>query len=279
MESKRIKLYALAAMISFTLLLGQVNASEYINYYNISMTSQQYNNLLNLGFSEDEIYYMDQNTFESNKDLSGELVSKNNKYYKTIYTGLDGNSYSTEISEDEYENQSSMNTRGTVSTEYKNMVTTITRLTNTFRYKVTLAWKQMPSFRGYDIIGIGFNDDVYISSSLYFSYYYCLASGDCTTSTLYNYRQTTTTGGSVVYKLPGSEAKSLTAVLYYDVSKDTSSTITRLDMYGDYAHATNNVSYSQYSNHGINVNGIILGTNIGYYDAIPCAQSTWGGSW
>ena len=172
METKRSKLYVLVAVFTFIVLLGNVNASEYINYYDISMTSQQYNNLLNLGFSENEIYYMNQETFDINKDIEGQLVAKNNKYYKTIYTDLAGNSYSTEISENEYNNQSSIDTRGTVSTEYKNMVTTITKLTSTFRYKVTLNWRQMPSVRSYDIIGIGFGDNVYISSPLYFSYNY-----------------------------------------------------------------------------------------------------------
>lgn len=281
MENKRSKLYVLVTIFAFVLFLGQASASEYINYYEISMTSQQYNNLLNLGFSEDEIYYMNQETFDINKDLSGELVAQNNKYYKTIYTDLNGNSYSTEITENEYNNQGSMDPRGTVTTEYKSMVTTITQLTSTFRYKVTLNWRQIPAVHSYDIIGIGFGDNVYISSPVYFSYNYCVSSGDCTTSTQYYDRKKLSTGGSVVYKLPGSQAISLAAVLYYDVSKNTTDTITRLDMYGDYAHATtNSVTSTQYTNYTINRYGIVLYDDVpNYYDAIPTAQSTWGGSW
>lgn len=280
MEVKKNKLYVLVTIFAFILFIGQTSASEYVNYYEISMTTEQYNNLLNLGFSEDEIYYMDENTFEQNKDLSAELVSKNQKYYKTIYTDLNGNVQTTEITKDEYENQSEMNTRGTVNTEYKTMISTISKLTNTFRYKVNLGWKQMPSVRSYDILGIGFEDDIYISSTLYHGYTYCISTGDCTTSTLYYYRQSTSTGATVVYKLPGSEAKSLSAYLYFDVSKDTSGTITRLDMCGDYSHATtSSVGYSNYSTHGISIMGIELGSNIGYYDAIPCANSSWSGSW
>lgn len=279
METKRSKLYLLVAVCTFIILLGNVSAAEYINYYNISMTSQQYNNLLNLGFSENEIYYMSQETFDINKDIEGQLVAENNKYYKTIYTDLAGNPYTTEISEEEYNNQSSMDQRGTVTTEYKNMVTTISKLTNTFRYKVTLAWRRMPAVRSYDIIGIGFDDDVYISSPVYFSYTYCISDGSCTNSAQYYDRKKLSTGGSAVYKLPGSEAISLTSVLYYDVSKDTSSTITRLDMYGDYAHATSNVNSSQYLDYTINRYGISLGASVSYYDTIQTAQSTWGGSW
>lgn len=279
METKRSKLYLLVAVCTFIILLGNVSAAEYINYYNISMTSQQYNNLLNLGFSENEIYYMNQETFDINKDIEGQLVAENNKYYKTIYTDLAGNPYTTEISEDEYNNQSSMDPRGTVTTEYKHMVTTITQLTNTFRYKVTMNWRKMPAVHSYDIIGIGFTDDVYISSPVYFTYNYCVSSGDCTTSNQYYDRKKLSTGGSAVYKLPGNHVVSLTSVLYYDVSKDTSSTITRLDMYGDYAHATRNVTSTQYLDYTINYGGISLGASVSYYDAIQTAQSTWGGSW
>lgn len=281
MEIKKNKLYSYLVISLFVLMqcIGQANASEYINYYEISMTSQQYNNLLNLGFSEDEIYYMDEETFEINKDLPATLLAKNSKYYKTVYTGLDGQSYSTEITKDEYNNQGSMDPRGTVTTEYKEMVTVISQNGNYYRYKVTVGWKQLPATRSYDIIGIGFDDDVYIASSVYFNYSYCVSSGDCTTSTIYHDKKKISTGGSAVYKLPGNEARSLTAVLYYDVAKNTTDTITGLHMYGDYSHATETVGYSQYTDYTITHNGIVLGDSIVYYDAIPCAVASWGGTW
>ena len=272
-------MYLIISIFAFALYLGKVNASEYINYYDITMTSQEYNNLLNLGFSEQEIYYMNEDTYLSNKDLSGTVVARNEKYYKTIYTDLNGNNQSIEITKDEYNNQGGMNSRGTVTTEYKNMVTVMTALTNTYRYKVSVGWKNFPSTRSYDIIGIGFDDDVYISSPLYFQYmYYLYGTGDLA-STQYYYRQTTSTGGSVVYKLPTGSITSLSAVLYYDVSKDTTNTITRLDMYGDYSHARENVNYAIYSDHIIDYGGIDLGVNNHYYDDIPCAQSTMGVNW
>ena len=278
-KKKNLYSYLFISLFIFVLSLGQVNASEYVNYYGISMTSQQYNNLLQLGFSENEIYYMLEETFESNKDLNATLISKNDKYYKTIYTGLDGESYSMEVTENEYNNQSHMDARGTVRTEYKNMVTVISKNGSYYRYKVTVSWNKLPSVRSYDIIGIGFNDDVYIASFVNFSYTYCISNGSCTTDTLFYDKKKLSTGGSAVYKLPGSEARSLSAVLYYDVAKDTTDTITRLDMYGDYSHATENVSSSIYSDYTINVNGIVLGAGLTSYDAIPTAQSTWGGTW
>lgn len=280
MENKKSKLsmYLIISLLIFTFCLNNVSASEYVNYYGITMTSQQYNNLLNLGFSENTIYYMDENTFEENKDIEATLVASNAKYYKSIYTDLNGEEYSVEVTKEEYDNQGTLNARGTVSTTYKEMVTTMSNNGDTFRYMVTVAWKQMPSVRSYDIIGIGFKDDVYISSSVYFNYSYCESSGDCITDTLYYNKKKLSTGGSAVYKFPSS-AKSMTAVLYYDVSKNTSDTITELTMYGDYAHAQSTVTSSIYTDYTITHNGIVLGSSISYYDAIPCAVTSWGGTW
>lgn len=277
-KSNQLYLYVLISLFVFSLCIGKTKAAEYENYFGIEMTNQQYNNLLELGFSESEIYYMDNQTFEDNKDVLATLVAENERYYKSVYTDLDGNSYSTEVSAAEYENQSPIQTRGYVETEYKKVVTTMSQLSNQFRYKVTTAWKNMPSVRSYDIIGIGHADPVYIPTAVNFSYTYCYSSGECITDTLYYFKQKLSTGGSAVYKFP-KDARSMTAVLYYDVSKNTTDTITSLEMCGDYSHATTNVSSSVYNSHGININGILLGTNGSYYDAIPCAITTWGGSW
>lgn len=278
MKRKKLYLYIIISLFSFTFIGEYVSAAEYENYFGITMTNIQYNNLLNLGFSENEIYYMDEETFNKNKDIEGTVVARNNKYYKTIYTNLNGDSYSMEITKDEYDNQSLMNPRGTVNTEYKNMVSIISKLTNSFRYKVSVNWNKLPSKRSYDIIGIGFSDYVKISGLVQFSYTYADSNGNYTTTSLNYGKKNTSTGGSAVYKIPDT-LYSLSAVLYYDVVKDTSSTITQLQMCGDYSHATSNVSSSTAANHGISIAGISLGTNISYYDAIPCAISSWIGTW
>lgn len=265
----------------FIFNIGKVNASEYINYYGISMNDEEYDNLLNLGFTSDEIYYMNEETFENNKNIESSLVVRNERYYKTIYTGLNGEGYSNEITKEEYDNQSGMNTRGTVNTTYKKMISTISENGSKFRYKVTVAWKQMPSTRSYDIIGIGHDNttNIYISSGVFFNYYYCYSDSSCTTSTMYFDKNNLSTGGSVVYKVPSDDIRELSSALYYDVAKSTSSTITELNMCGDYSHATTAYS-SGYTDHTVNINGISLGSTIaGYYDEIPCALSTWYGSW
>lgn len=279
-SKNKIRFGILLSILTFSLFIGHTSANEYENYYGISMTSAQYNNLINQGFSENEIYYMNEETFESNKDIEATLVAETEKYYKTLYTDLNGNSYTLEITQNEYENQGLMNQRGTVTTEYKRMVSTISRLTDTFRYKVTMGWLNFPSTRSYDIIGIGFEDDVYISSSLYFSYTYCIHTGDCSTSTLYYDRKSTPYGGTVVHKLPSQSIVSLTSVLYYDVAKNNpNGTINSLKMCGDYAHATSTVNSTQYTDHGISIIGIDLGVGVGRYDEIPCAITTWSGTW
>lgn len=281
MEVKKsnLFLYGLVSLFVFTLSIGQTKASNYENYYGIEMTNQEYNNLINLGFSSEEIYYMRQDTFLDNKDLNATLITKDDKYYKSIYTDLNGQSYSVEISKEEYDNQGTINPRGYVETEYKHMVTTLSQNGNRYRYKVSLTWNRMPSTRSYDIIGIGFDDPVYISSGVYFNYAYTNSNGVTITDSDYYDKKVTSTGGTTVYKVPSS-AISLGAALWYDVSKNTSATITRLDMYGDYAHATTAINGTGYTNHDIGTYGIGLYSNIaGYYDAIPTAQSTWTGSW
>lgn len=281
MKKNYLMIYTFITIFAYTLSISVAYASNYINYRGISMTNEEYNNLINLGFTEDEIYYMSEETFNQNKDIKSTLEVVNEKYYKSVYTDLNGDSYSTELTEDEYNNQSSNNMRGYVETTYKKLVTTMSKNSNnTFRYKTTLLWKQFPAVRSFDIIGAGFSDNVYISSGVIFSYYYCDASGNCPESTAYYNKKKLSTGGSVVYKLPSGDIRSLGAALYYDVSKNNSSqTISHLEMCGDYSHATANVNQSSISDYTVNENGIQLFSIIGHYDAIPCALVEWAGTW
>lgn len=278
-KNNRLLAYAVISILAFTLGIGHSDASEYENYYGITMTNQEYNTLINLGFNANEIYYMDLQTFEDNKDLNATLVAKTEKYYKTIYTTLDGRETNVEITKEEYDNQGTIVPRGTVSTPYKDVVTTMSQNGDKYRYKVSVMWKNMPSTKSYDIIGIGFDDPVYINSSVYFNYYWCNSAGDCTTASNYYDKKKLSTGGTAVYKFP-STANSLSAALWYDVSKNTSNTIPTLTMYGDYSHATTAVNASNTSDHNITYNGILLGNSIySYYDAIPCAITAWDVYW
>jgi hypothetical protein len=280
MKYKSIALYVFVTLLTFCLYTNSVNAADYTNYFGIEMTNTQYNNLYNQGFSEDEIYYMNEETFNENKDLTASLESVNSKYYKSIYTDLNGIPQTVEITESEYNNGSNNLIRGWVETEYKRMDAYITKRDNTyFRYKVTVNWKSMPSVRSYDIIGLAFTDDlVTIVGNVRFQFNYCVSNGTCyADGTFYN-KQKKYNGGSAVYKLP-TNAVSLSSTLYFDVAKNTTDTITMQLIHGDYAHATSNVSSSIYNNHNMTTGGLSLGTSAPYYDAIPCADTGWTGTW
>lgn len=277
---KRRELYLLLTLLMFGICINNVKALDYENYFGIAMTETQYNNLLNQGFNEEEIYYMDEDTFNENKNLNAELVSVNSKFYKSIYTDLNGNPQIVELTEAEYENESSNQMRGYVQTEYKRMDAYISQIDNTyFRHKVTLNWRRMPVVRSYDIIGLAFeNDDITIPGIINFTYYYCIDTGDCYTDGSYYYKSKNYNGGSVAFKFPNS-AISMSVKLFYDVIKDTNETITSQVIHGDYAHATENVDYAIFSNHTMTRGGLALGTSTPYYDSIPCVDTGWVGTW
>ena len=58
--------------------------------------------------------------------------------------------------------------RGTVETTYKKVVSTLSKNSNYFRYKISVTWKNIPSTRSYDIIGIGFLGSVKVRNDLNF---------------------------------------------------------------------------------------------------------------
>lgn len=274
MQLKNVRKYLLfiiIGIVSFSYNIENSSAQEYVNYNGIHMNIKEYNTLLNLGFTDNQIYYMDKETFLNNKELDAKLLSQTTRYYKTI-TSTYGKSHDVEVTKEEYDNSKNNNLRGIVNTTYKTIISSIAQNGNKYRYTVTTSWKQMPSTHSFDIIGIGFDDDVYINSSVYFSYTYANSNGVYTTSTTYYNKKSTSSGGAAVYKIPDNIV-SLSATLYYDVSKDTSNTITLLTICGDYAHATSNVPQSNVSDYSIGISGINLGTSISaYYDATPCAM-------
>ncbi|MFP3339786.1 hypothetical protein R0J91_17540, partial [Micrococcus sp. SIMBA_131] len=52
----------------------------------IKITNGHHNKLLNLGFTEAEIYNIDQEEYDRNKDMEGRVTGKDTKYYKIIET-------------------------------------------------------------------------------------------------------------------------------------------------------------------------------------------------
>lgn len=238
-----------------------------INNNNILMTNIEYQNLLNLGFTDNEIMNMSLKEYNENKNLKGEIVSQN-----TIYIDEQNNILNDNIS------LFGLQT-GYIETTAKKMTTTIVSVNNKYRYKITLEWKKIPSTRSYDIIGIGTDTNVKINSSIYFQQNFCYSTNNCSSS-IVNTVNPTSTGATSTFQLPSSTIVSLSSYLYFDVSKNTTSTITQLNAYGDYSHATKNISKSNANNHSINRGGIALDNSISdYYDSMTTSKAVWTGSW
>jgi hypothetical protein len=262
----------------FNCAINEVLASSdlYVNYYGIEMTENEYNNLYNLGFTEHEIYYMDERTFIDNKDEDeAELLATNTKYYKTVvpYYGV---SYTTEVTYEEFLNHNFGNDLLDYSaTYYQEFYSTISYKNATkYRYKINTNWLNLPSNYSFDVMGIGFLDDVYISSNLYFRQIWTNPDSTEGQSTGVYDSKSTAIGGSVTFQLPNN-AIGMTSTLYYDVSKETNDTITSLSMCGDYAHSIVTVTGSQASNYVMSYYGIGFDASVGpYFDAVPC---TYGG--
>ena len=83
-------------------------------------------------------------------------------------------------------------------------------------------------------------------------------------------------GGSI----PGSGQLSSRDILYFNIAKNTSSTLTGLSAAGDYAHATTTVSSNTAQNYSVGGGGLSLNSSIsGYYDSIQSAVATMSVYW
>ena len=282
MEIKRAKATKFLSISIVVVSIFMINvgrplaSSDYVNYFGIEMTNDEYDTLWNLGFTDDEIYYMDERTFEENKDLDATLVATTHKYLKITYP-MYGASYVTELTEQQFYEQTNgqmVAPLGEVYTQWIHEVATITQNGSKYRYKNSVNWTNLPTERYYDVIGIGFDTAVQIDSSVYFNYVYMKADGTYTSSTLYYNKKSLSTGGTTTYKLP-TTMYSLSANIYFDVVKNTTNTLTELYFCGDYAHALSNVTWSQAANHGIGSLGIDFDASVyNYFNQIPCADTT-----
>lgn len=279
---KKIKKTFILIFGLFALLLGlktnEVRAYQFTNYYGIQMTNDEYFTLLNLGFTDDEIYYMDEDTFNENKDLDAQLIAQSNKYYKII-TPMYGQSYVVEVSQSEALNQSQNQILGQVTTQFINEVSTISANGSKYRYKNSVSWLSIPVIKSYDVIAIGFINSVYINSNVYFKHSYADSSGTWHNSTLYYDKKSTSLGGSATYKIP-TTLYGLSAMIYFDVSKNTTDTLYELEFCGDYSHSLSSVTQYQAANHIINSGGIQFDLSVyTYFDEIPCADAYASVNW
>lgn len=284
MKSKKVLLFMLFILLLNIVNLKLVNAesiNKYINNNNIEMTINEYTNLIRLGFTESEIANMNYSEFENNRALIGKIIASSTKYYKVIESTY--LSSTIEITEEEYNKTNlsmPLKSDGYIETTYKKVTTTIISLSNYYRYKINVEWKNMPSKRSYDIIAIGKDSNVSIIGSITFQQNYCYSNGNCYTNSSF-IPKTDNYGGAAFFQLPSSSSvSSLSSYMYYTISKNTSNTIYTLNAYGDYAHATSTTYQSYVNNFSVNSLGIILDSSIiSKYDEIPIAQATSSVNW
>lgn len=217
-------------------------------------------------------------------------VAQTEKYYKTVvnnnsFYSIQGNNninnYTVEITKEEYDSAFINNNldSATVETTYKKLVSTIYQNGSKYRYKAELTWKNFPSTRSYDIIGIGYYPSVTINTGPYFSLYYCKTDGNCYTTTSH-YPQTFTAGAGASFKLPTGSLTQLVATLYFDVVKTNNVPVYGQIAAADYSHAVSTVTSDQSKDYTIGAGGISLGSSISSkYDSMSAATATWTGTW
>ena len=215
-----------ALMIAMTTITN-VNALE-----NISKEEKAYLN--QIGYEDLEIEIMTQSEYEKILNEKAIYVSSDTKYYKTIYLNNNYainnsiNTISTEITKEEYENESSINPRGdeTVNTEYKKMVITLTYVSSSNQYKAknTLTWKKMPKIRDMDIIAMSNNSAVSEPVANTYSAYTAYITEDSCKKTSNSNRNNHTSNWK---KTPSGSG------ITFSMPKDTTKTYTWNDLTGD----------------------------------------------
>ena len=146
---KKIFLLTIITLLIVPILV-KADDVYYINNGNTTITADEYQNLLNLGFEQKEIYGMSIDEFETNNKLKGEIIKK---------TTLDLTEF-PQLSLNPDENISGGIAEpcnwAYAETQYKKMNTYIININNNhYRYKITLEWKIMPGTRCWDIISLG----------------------------------------------------------------------------------------------------------------------------
>ena len=260
-----------------TSVVNAANEVYYTNRRNIEMTEREYNNLLGLGFSETDIARMDQEEFNLNKDLEGELLGEATKYYRItthVHNGIKETT-KTEITKEEALYEKALQAqkplvRGPVGSYYNDTyydtvieeLTRIVGINNTYmRFHNKVTWYTMPDEQYYDIIGIGMESaKVKFGSGIVFRENWTDAFGTD------GYTQvcrpvSTSTGGYVVFELPGLFITQLDAYMYFNVQKQNGvGTITSLYAGGDYAHGITSIDPDDLLDH-LSVNygsGIVI---------------------
>lgn len=208
------------------------------NNNGVTITTEEFNNLISLGFNEEHIQNMGEEEFLLNKDLKGEVVGSSTEFVKIIessednklnglQTGLlnanekavpkiiklDKDTYFKEVDEYKRKKQQKKDSFSiaasddSTATSYKRMTTVITKLSSTsYRLYNEVTWDKLPLYRYVDVSGVGINQTYWgpVANSQYGSQYwttYSICNGANSDSATYNTSSTMWQKGAGGYAL------------------------------------------------------------------------------
>jgi hypothetical protein len=127
-----------------------------VNSNGVEMTVEDYNNLKKY-FSDMHIDTLTQDEFDEQMQLDFENVNRTMKYYRTDYNHITGETTSTEITEEEYNNAGSdketNQPRSTyIESNYKWLSLSGSNVNGAAFLCFVAHWKIMPATRSYDVI-------------------------------------------------------------------------------------------------------------------------------
>ena len=145
-------------IFSLILIFFPTYTRAMVNNNNISISEIEYQRLRNLGFTENEIQSMPEDVYEENKNLVGNVIEENTKYYKNTYIYPNHSAYSItalqnmepviiseEITKEEFEaSKESVDISPlesqTVTQDTRSLTTSIIKVGNNYRVKNTVSW-------------------------------------------------------------------------------------------------------------------------------------------
>lgn len=75
----------LIIMLSLLIIYAPKVYADTITKTGLVVSQKEYNNLLNLGFSKEEIDQMSKEVFDENKNIEATLIATDTKYYKSTF--------------------------------------------------------------------------------------------------------------------------------------------------------------------------------------------------
>lgn len=254
-----------------------VNAEEKENFINangIEITSIEYENLKNLGFTDLAINLMEKEVFLENKDLIVDSQTKVTRYYEIEesspnISNIKTDYKTTELSEEEYfkrvkdakmsDGLIKPSSTDTVETSYRRLTTSIQKIGSLIRLQNYFVWDVMPVTRSYDVLTISL-DSMFspVSGSQYGAQYWTSLHplhGVHYGAAEYNPSSSTWNKQSSGYGVrmnlkddtPNEQVFELEGFMYYEITRNSSVTPTLINAYGNYSHAkqsiTSNFSY------------------------------------